>query len=139
MMTQLISCSVWQNVLSQVGMIGNGFGSIGSATGSRYSTTGSFSYTIGNSAVVFSDNYYVSILYQLGILIGSFAILLILVGAIAGSLNQASFSKSYSRGILASLLVTGFFIDIGEYSVVLDIAILGYFILESLKHEIEST
>ena len=131
--------SVWQNVLSQVGMIGNGFGSIGSATGSRYSTTGSFSYTIGNSAVVFSDNYYVSILYQLGILIGSFAILLILIGAIAGSLNQASFSKSYSRGILVSLLVTGFFIDIGEYSVVLDIAILGYFILESLKHEVEIT
>jgi len=129
--------SVWQNVLSQVGALGNGFGSIGSATGSRYSTTGSFSYTIGNFLVGFSDNYYVSILYQLGIFMGSFAIVLILLGVISASARTTGLGRSYSRGILFSILVTGFFIDIGEYSLVLDISILGYFILERLNHEIE--
>ena len=116
---------VWNDILTSSNLVGHGFGSIGSATSSRFSTVATFNYAIGNSSAVFSDNYYVSLIYQFGKILGPMLIAAILIILILKPLRFSGFLKNYNRSIAIALMLAAFFVDIGEYSIVINSATIG--------------
>ena len=116
---------VWNDILTSSNLVGHGFGSIGSATSSRFSTVATFNYAIGNSSAVFSDNYYVSLIYQFGKILGPMLVAAILIILILKPLRFSGFLKNYNRSIAIALMLAAFFVDIGEYSIVINSATIG--------------
>jgi hypothetical protein len=106
---------VWGDISSLTTFVGNGIGSIGGATASRFSSGSSLNYRTGYSEAIFADNYYLSLLFQFGWLIGFALILTLLLASLRLIQKGSKERKPFLKGIVLGYLVVANFLDIGEY------------------------
>lgn len=124
---------VWGDITSLITFIGNGIGSMGSATASRYSSPSSLNYRIGYSQAIFADNYYLSLLYQFGWLMGFILISILLLLSIHLIRKANNELKSFLKGIVSAYCIVAFFLDIGEYYFASILICIGFVALTNTK------
>lgn len=126
---------VWGDVTSLITFFGNGIGSIGSATASRYSSQNIITYRTGYSDAIFADNYYLSLLYQFGWIMGLGLIIVILYASAQLIMKTNGGLNSYLKGVIAGYCMVALFLDIGEYYFASTLICVGFLAINSAKRQ----
>lgn len=118
---------LWKQLLSKIGFLGDGLGATGAATGSRFANDFTFYFgNLGYSRVGFSDNYYISILTQVGWISGFvlFAATGLLIAQYKNKLEHGEHFAYFFR--CGTLLIVVSLIDLGEYTMPLTLGYLSW-------------